>query len=273
MIGGTVFVVASLALTSCTAPGGTTVAQTTKVNYYPQCYQPVAQLHQQDEQFAQTMAVNTAIGAAGGALAGGLISGNYKGALVGALAGGFAAAASTYVQNLSQQYPDPEARRGKIADDMGRDRGTMQRAVVAARQSRSCYNVQFDQVVASVRRGAMPKDEARLRFAEIEQGEHETAAILAEYGKKANDNVQIYKTAVEQEAKAENVPADEVTGSAATTTTTRAPSKTRKSANTQKMADNYKGVNQQASEINQEAASEQQTADAHKKTAQDLTAT
>src|SRR5580704_14004528 len=105
MIGGTVFVVASLALTSCTSPGGTTVAQTTKVNYYPQCYQPVAQLHQQDEQFAQTMAVNTAIGAAGGALAGGLISGNYKGALVGALAGGFAAAARSEEHTSELQSP------------------------------------------------------------------------------------------------------------------------------------------------------------------------
>jgi hypothetical protein len=41
------------------APGGTTVPQMTRVAYYPQCYQSVALLRQQDQQFQQTMAVNT----------------------------------------------------------------------------------------------------------------------------------------------------------------------------------------------------------------------
>jgi len=38
----------------------------TRVNYYPQCYQSVGLLRQQDQQFQQTMAVNTLAGAAGG---------------------------------------------------------------------------------------------------------------------------------------------------------------------------------------------------------------
>jgi hypothetical protein len=40
--------VASVALVGCALPGGTTVPQTTHVNYYPQCYQPVQQLQQAD---------------------------------------------------------------------------------------------------------------------------------------------------------------------------------------------------------------------------------
>src|SRR4029077_9787791 len=62
---------ASFALASCAAPGGTSVPQTTRVAYYPQCYQSVAVLRQQDQQFQQTMAVNTLAGAAGGAALGG----------------------------------------------------------------------------------------------------------------------------------------------------------------------------------------------------------
>src|SRR5215831_5334688 len=87
---------ASFALASCAAPGGTAVPQTTRVNYYPQCYQSVALLRQQDQQFQQTMAVNTAIGALGGAALGGLISGHWQGAAIGALAGGLTAATATY---------------------------------------------------------------------------------------------------------------------------------------------------------------------------------
>src|ERR1700736_4768958 len=65
---------ASFALASCAAPGGTSVPQTTRVAYYPQCYQSVAVLRQQDQQFQQTMAVNTLAGAAGRAGTGARIS-------------------------------------------------------------------------------------------------------------------------------------------------------------------------------------------------------
>src|SRR2546430_14990673 len=63
---GTTIVAASVLLAGCAAPGGTTVPQMTRVNYYPQCYQSVALLRQQDQQFQQAMAVNTLAGAAGG---------------------------------------------------------------------------------------------------------------------------------------------------------------------------------------------------------------
>src|SRR5262252_8080560 len=59
-----------LVLAGCAAPGGTTMPQMTQVNYYPQCYQSVALLRQQDQQFQQVMAVNTLAGAAGGAALG-----------------------------------------------------------------------------------------------------------------------------------------------------------------------------------------------------------
>src|SRR5215470_3547096 len=85
-----------LVLAGCAAPGGTTVPQMTRVNYYPQCYQSVGLLRQQDQQFQQTMAVNTLAGAAGGAALGALASGgNWKGALIGAAAGAFVAATAT----------------------------------------------------------------------------------------------------------------------------------------------------------------------------------
>src|SRR5882757_6279399 len=102
---GTTIVAASLVVAGCAAPGGTTVPQTTRVAYYPQCYQSVAVLRQQDQQFQQTMAVNTLAGAAGGAALGGLIGGDWKGALIGAAAGAITAAAATYASARLQQQP------------------------------------------------------------------------------------------------------------------------------------------------------------------------
>jgi hypothetical protein len=241
--------VASLALAGCALPGGTTVPQATHVNYYPQCYQPVQQLRQADQQYAQTMAVNTALGAAGGAALGGLISKNWQGALIGAVAGGTAAAAGTYAQARFQQEADDERRTYLISNDMSHDSSEMQRAVFAARQANSCYNSAFNQAALDVRRGSLPKDEARLRFAEINEGQQETAAILAQYGKKANDSVQEYRVAVDQQTQ---------------------KTKTRSSHNTAQMTQNFSKCNQQVSDINQEQSSIQREADAQRNQAEEL---
>jgi hypothetical protein len=245
---GSVFL-ASLALAGCALPGGTTVPQTTKVNYYPQCYQPVQQLRQADQQFSQTMAVNTVLGAAGGAALGGLISHNWQGALIGAVAGGTAASAGTYAQARFQQEADDERRAYLISNDMSHDSTEMQRAVLAARQANSCYNNAFNQAASDVRRGSLSKEQARLRFAEINQGQNETAAILAQYGKKANDSVQEYRVAVDQQTQTV---------------------KAKPSRNTPQMAQNFNRCNQQVSDINQAQSSIQREADTQRNQAEEI---
>jgi hypothetical protein len=71
------------------------------MNYYPQCYQSVAILRQQDQQDQQAMAVNTLSGAAGGAALGAIASGgDWRGALIGALV----AASATYAVLSSKRH-------------------------------------------------------------------------------------------------------------------------------------------------------------------------
>jgi hypothetical protein len=202
---GRIIVAGTLVLAGCAAPGGTTVPQMTHVNYYPQCYQSVGLLRQQDQQFQQVMAVNTLAGAAGGAALGAIASrGDWRGALIGAAAGGLVAATTTYASAKMQQEADAERRQFLIANDMSHDYGEMQRAVVAARQTDYCYGLAYNQLAANVRRGVVPLPEASLRFAEIDQGEHEVAAILGEYGKKSMASVQQYQAAFDQEAQQMN---------------------------------------------------------------------
>jgi hypothetical protein len=255
---------ASFALASCAAPGGTSVPQTTRVAYYPQCYQSVALLRQQDQQFQQTMAVNTLSGAVGGAALGGLIGGDWKSALIGAAAGAVTAAAATYASARLQQQPDDELRRGTIAGDMYHDSGELQRAVVAARQADNCYGGAYSQLAAGLRSGAIPKPEAVLRFTEIDHGEREVGAILAEYGKKTQASVQQYEVAFDQEAQRMNTtPNQLLSESGAPPPGSRGPAPRPAkplSQNTRQMAQNYNKLNQQVSEINQEQSTIERTA-------------
>ena len=263
---GTTIAVASLVLAGCAAPGGTNVPQMTRVNYYPQCYQSVGQLRQQDEQFQQTMAVNTLAGALGGAALGGLIGGDWRSAAFGALAGGLTAATATYASARAQEADD-ERRRQLIANDLYHDSSEMQRAVVAARQADNCYGYAYTQLAANVRRGTVSKPEAAQRFAEIDQGEHEMGAILAQYGKKSMASVEQYQTAFNQEAQRMNTTPDELLADAGapppSSSRSRgpAPRPTRQvSQNTRQLAQNYNRLNQQVSEINQEQSTIERTA-------------
>jgi pyruvate/2-oxoglutarate dehydrogenase complex dihydrolipoamide acyltransferase (E2) component len=264
MRAGVNVLVASFALASCAAPGGTSVPQTTRVGYYPQCYQSVALLRQQDQQFQQTMAVNTLSGAVGGAALGALIGRDWKSALIGAAAGAATAAAATYASARLQQQPNDELRRGAIAGDMYHDSGELQRAVVAARQADSCYGVAYNQLVAGLRSGAISKADAIQRFTEIDQGEREVGAILAEYGKKTQASVQQYEVAFDQEAQRLNTTPNQLlaeTGAPPSGSRAPAPRSAQPvSQNTRQMAQNYSKLNQQVSEINQEQSSIERTA-------------
>jgi hypothetical protein len=254
---------ASFALASCAAPGGTTVPQTTRVAYYPQCYQSVALLRQQDQQFQQTMAVNTLAGAAGGAALGALIGRDWQSALIGAAAGAVTAATATYASARLQQ-PDDELRRGAIAGDMYHDSGELQRAVIAARQADNCYGAAYNQLVAGLRSGAISKSDAVQRFTEIDQGEREVGAILAEYGKKTRASVQQYEVAFDQEAQRLNTtPTQLLSEAGAPPPGSRGPTPRPTkplSQNTRQMAQNYSKLNQQVSEINQEQSAIERTA-------------
>jgi len=175
-----------------------------------------------------------------------------------------------------QQEADAERRQFLIANDMSHDYGEMQRAVVAARQADYCYGMAYNQLAANVRRGVVPKPEAAQRFAEIDQGEHEVAAILGEYGKKSMASVQQYQAAFDQEAQRMNLPPNELladAGGPPPPSGGRAPAPRPArpvSQNTRQMAQGYSKLNQQVSEINQEQSTIERTATARRNDMQAL---
>ena len=189
----------ALVLNGC-APSGINVPKTTQVNYYPECYQPVQNLRNADEQFEHSLMVNTAIGAVGGAAIGAAAGRDWKGAVIGMVSGAAVAAAGTYAAYRLQQQPDDNARRLAIAGDLNHDSAELEKAVMAARAADACYDRAFNALEAGVRDHSISNDIAAARFREIQQGTREAEAILAEYGKKAEKSSAEYNVAFNQEA-------------------------------------------------------------------------
>ena len=155
---------------------------------------------------------------------------------------------------------------GERAARVGCDPHVDHRDVVAARQADNCYGFAYNQLVANIRRNAVTKPEAAQRFAEIDQGEHEVAAILAEYGKKTQASVQQYQAAFNQEAQRMNTSPDQLLADAGpppppSGKPAPAPRPTKQvSQNTRQLAQGYSKLNQQVSEINEEQSTIVQTA-------------
>ncbi|MCF8972620.1 YMGG-like glycine zipper-containing protein, partial [Pseudomonas edaphica] len=87
----------STVLTGCATSPASKVASSTKVEYYPNCYEPVQHLRATDSNMTKSVVTGAALGAAGGALLGALTGDSDKrgrnaaiGAAGGALAGGAA---------------------------------------------------------------------------------------------------------------------------------------------------------------------------------------
>ena len=102
--------VGGLLFSGCTSRYG---EQRTKVNYYPQCYEPVAQLRKDENSTGKSTAAGAAGGALLGALIGGLATGKVEGALAGAVAGGAAGAVGGNIYGKSQET-QREYRAGQI---------------------------------------------------------------------------------------------------------------------------------------------------------------
>lgn len=60
----------STVLTGCATSPASKVASSTKVEYYPNCYEPVQHLRATDSDMTKSVVTGAAIGAAGGALLG-----------------------------------------------------------------------------------------------------------------------------------------------------------------------------------------------------------
>lgn len=164
----------SVCLAGCASKYG---AQTTAVNYYPQCYQPVADLRADEHSAAKSAGMGAAGGALLGALIGGLATGKASGALIGAAVGAAGGAVAGDIYGKGQAKERDEKIAAHLSQLDG-EAGVMDRATAAARVSTKCYEQEFKHNVSAVKAGKMDKIEFTHRYDEIRAGLEETSRIL-----------------------------------------------------------------------------------------------
>ena len=165
----------SLLFSGCTSRYG---EQKTKVNYYPQCYEPVAQLRQDENSTGKSTAAGAAGGALLGALIGGLATGKVEGALAGAVAGGAAGAVGGNIYGKSQEKQRDADYLAQYNRQMGAEAASMNRATAAAKVATKCYDQQFKLAVGQYKAGQLTRFDLQDRYNEIRSGLEETAFIL-----------------------------------------------------------------------------------------------
>ena len=167
--------VGGLLFSGCTSRYG---EQRTRVNHYPQCYEPVAQLRKDENTTGTSTAAGAAGGALLGALIGGLATGKVEGALAGAVAGGAAGAVGGNIYGKSQERQRDAAYLAEYNRQMGAEAASMNRATAAAKLATKCYDQQFKLAVNQYRAGQITRLELQDRYSEIRSGLEETSYIL-----------------------------------------------------------------------------------------------
>ncbi len=199
-LGVVVSVMGSLLLAGCASKYG---QQTTVVQYYPECYAPIAQLRQEEKKFVKNVAAGAIFGALAGAVIGGAIGGG-RGALAGAGAGllvgaGVAAALTKY-----KQVQDDRKRRSYLSRDMAAEAATLDHVGLSAAMASKCYKEHFDKLLVDFKAGGMSKAEFQARALEIISGLNEIAVITKAFNGEASLRLSQYQEMLVTEAKKDN---------------------------------------------------------------------
>lgn len=169
------FLAAGLLISGCTSKYGD---QKTKVNYYPQCYQPVNQLRQDENSTGKSTAAGAVGGALLGALIGGLATGKASGAVAGAVAGGAAGAVAGNIYGKSKSQDRDAAYLHQYSQQLGSEAASMNRSTAAAKVAAKCYDEQFKLAAGQFKAGQITRMEFQDRYNEIRSGLEETSFIL-----------------------------------------------------------------------------------------------
>jgi outer membrane lipoprotein SlyB len=141
----------STVLTGCATSPASKVASSTKVEYYPNCYEPVQHLRATDSNMTKSVVTGAAIGAAGGALLGVLTGDKEKrgrNAAIGAAGGALAGGAAGYYTERQKQIADDNQRIASYAADVNKSASDIDRSTAYAKASQQCYQSAFTKLVA-----------------------------------------------------------------------------------------------------------------------------
>jgi hypothetical protein len=185
-------------------------AQTTRVERFPQCYEPVAQLREDEKRVTRTAAAGAAGGAILGALVGVLATGKVEGAVVGAVAGGAAGGGLAYARAKQSEIRDQNARMAVYLRDLDGDITGLNAVTASARRSAQCYDKEFKILLAGYKSGNITKIELGNSYEEIKSGMSEAERILGATLQKAGEREEQYRAALSDEAQRMETPVSPV---------------------------------------------------------------
>ncbi|MGR0136878.1 type VI secretion system-associated lipoprotein TagQ [Pseudomonas sp. RSP] len=222
----------STVLTGCATSPASKVASSTKVEYYPSCYEPVQHLRATDSDMTKSVVTGAAIGAAGGALLG-VLSGDKdkrgRNAAIGAAGGALAGGAAGYYTERQKQIADDNQRIASYAADVNKSASDIDRSTAYAKASQQCYQSAFTKLVADRKAKTVNDTEGRKRLAEIVAGLKESNDLIVAVNGKAAEDLNNYTQAYEKDLQQVGVQRnDVVTVATADTTPVVAPTKSKK---------------------------------------------
>ncbi|TWC11725.1 MULTISPECIES: type VI secretion system-associated lipoprotein TagQ [unclassified Pseudomonas] len=223
----------STVLTGCATSPTSKVASSTKVEYYPNCYEPVQHLRATEGNMTQSVITGAAVGAVGGALLGVLTADKEdrgRNAAIGAAGGALAGGAVGYYNERQKQIADDNQRIASYAADVNKRVGDIDRSTAYAKASQQCYQSAFTKLVADRKAKTVNDTEGRKRLAEIVAGLKESNDLIVAVNGKASEDLNNYTQAYEKDLQQVGVQrTDVVTVATAETTPVVAPtSKTKK---------------------------------------------
>ncbi|KAB0504449.1 MULTISPECIES: type VI secretion system-associated lipoprotein TagQ [Pseudomonas] len=221
----------STVLTGCATSPTSKVASSTKVEYYPNCYEPVQHLRATDSNMTKSVVTGAAVGAVGGALLGALVDSENRGrnAAIGAAGGALAGGATGYYTERQKQIADDNQRIASYASDVNKSTADIDRSTAYAKTSQQCYQNAFTKLVADRKAKTVNDTEGRKRLAEIVAGLKESNDLIVAVNGKASEDLNNYTQAYEKDLQQVGVQrTDVVTVATADTTPVVAPTKSKK---------------------------------------------
>jgi len=222
----------STVLTGCATSPASKVASSTKVEYYPNCYEPVQHLRATDSDMTKSVVTGAAIGAAGGALLGALTGdkdSRGRNAAIGAAGGALAGGAAGYYTERQKQITDDNQRIASYSTDFNKSASDIDRSTAYAKASQQCYQSAFTKLVADRKAKTVNDTEGRKRLAEIVSGLKESNDLIVAVNGKASEDLNNYTQAYEKDLQQVGVQRnDVVTVATADTTPVTPPAKGKK---------------------------------------------
>lgn len=194
-------VIFSISITSCLPH--LEILDSMKPNYYPQCYQPFADLENAQDDLIKRTIIGAGVGAVSGAAIG-FLSGDTKGAIIGGSAGLLAGTAIGYGLGKRSQIKNDKERMRSYQADMNADMRNASRVEQYAMASLQCYTREFNDLLVQYKAGKMSKAEVQARYSEIREGMNYISEILVNSKNELLKRDDEYRAAFEAEAKAKN---------------------------------------------------------------------